>query len=351
MANKKNLAIIGFGGMGRYHSIMVRNSDVVNLLGTFDIDPERMALAREDGVGTYDSIEALLGDPRVDLVTIAIPNDGHKDMVIAALEAGKNVICEKPVALNSAQLEEMIAASKRTGKLFTVHQNRRWDPDKLAVEALFRSGEIGQIVSVESRVHGANGIPGDWRKIKEKGGGMLLDWGVHLIDQAVTINEGIPVESVYARFDHLYGDEVDDGCHVVLRFANGLVYTVEVGTCNYIILPRFYVRGTEGTAVIDDWDCPIRVTAKVKARDKDATPIRAGTGVTKTMAPRPEDTIRTYETPLPASDVHDFYRNVCAAIDGKAEQIVKHDQLRRVMKIMEAAFESGEKNEVIHRVI
>ena len=351
MADKKNLAIIGFGGMGRYHSIMVKNSDVVTLLGTYDIDPERMALAREDGVPTYESLEALLNDPKVDLVTIAIPNDQHKDMTIAALEAGKNVICEKPVALNSGELEEMIAASKRTGKLFTVHQNRRWDPDKLAVEALCRSGEIGRVVSIESRVHGANGIPGDWRKVKAKGGGMVLDWGVHLIDQAIMINRDVPIESVYARLDYLYGGEVDDGCHIVLRFENGLVYTVEVGTCNYVILPRFYVRGTDGTAMIDDWDCPLRVTAKVKARDKDATPIQAGTGVTKTMAPRPEDTIRTYETPLPASDVHDFYRNVCAAIDGREEQLITHDQLRRVMKVMETAFESAEKDEVIKRII
>ena len=100
----------------------------------------------------------MLEDRSVDLVTVAVPNDCHKDIVIRALEAGKNVICEKPVALNSEELEEMIAASDRTGKLFTVHQNRRWDTDMLRIKALYNKGELGQVVSIESRIHGSRGI-------------------------------------------------------------------------------------------------------------------------------------------------------------------------------------------------
>jgi predicted dehydrogenase len=232
-----------------------------------------------------------------------------------------------------------------------VHQNRRWDTVKITVGELIASGSIGKPLTIESRVHGSRGIPGDWRKEKAHGGGMIFDWAVHLIDQAIMIFEGVKVTSVYARVDNITTTEVDDGCHIVIGFENGVFYTVEIGTCNYYTLPRFYVRGTKGTALIRDWDAPLEVTIETNGIEKDAMPIKAQSGVTKTMAPRDGDTTRTYEIAMPESDVHDFYRNFCAAIDGTEEQLVKHDENRRVMKIIEASFESAEKNQVIHRVI
>lgn len=350
MANKKKLAVIGYGGMGGFHARTALRSDVVEAAGIFDIDPARMQKAREDGLNTYESLEAVLADPTVEIVTVATPNDHHKEIAIAALNAGKNVICEKPVAMNSAELEAMIAAAKRNGKLFTVHQNRRWDTDKITVAELVASGSIGQVASIESRVHGSRGIPGDWRKVKAEGGGMVLDWGVHLIDQAIMIFKDVKITSVYARLEYITGCEVDDGCHIVMTFENGAAYTVEVGTSNFIYLPRFYVRGSQGSAIIREWNAPLEVVIKKDAIEKDAVPIRAQSGITKTMAPRDGDTTITYEIAMPTSDVHDFYRNFCRAIDGLEEQIVTHDEMRRVMKVMELAFRSAESGQVIHEV-
>jgi len=352
MGDKKKLVVVGYGGMGGgFHCRHAQTSDVVTLHGIYDIDPAKRAAARENGIFAYETLEDVLTDPAVELITVAVPNDAHKGIVIAALEAGKNVICEKPVAMSSAELEEMIAAANRNGKLFTVHQNRRWDTDKMRIDALYHKGELGKIVSIESRVHGSRGIPGDWRKIKAQGGGMVLDWGVHLLDQAIMILKDVKITSVYARLDYITVPEVDDGCHIVLGFENGVFYTVEVGTSNYINLPRFYMRGEKGTAIIVNWNEPMQVVVKKTANEKDATPIRAESGLTKTMAPRDEDTTYTYEVPMPTSDVHDFYRNVCRAIDGIEPQIVTHDEMRRVMKLMETAFESAEKNQVIHTEI
>ena len=73
----------------------------------------------------------------------------------------------------------------QTGKFLTVHQNRRWDEDFLAVKNLYDHGWMGTPFRIESRVHGSRGIPGDWRQKPERGGGMVLDWGVHLLDQAL----------------------------------------------------------------------------------------------------------------------------------------------------------------------
>ena len=101
------------------------------------------------------------------------------------MKAGKNVISEKPITLSSADLEEMKETSESTGRFLTVHQNRRWDEDYLTVKEILREGKLGELFRLESRVHGSRGIPGDWRQEKEHGGGMVLDWGVHLLDQAL----------------------------------------------------------------------------------------------------------------------------------------------------------------------
>ena len=344
---RKKLAVIGYGGMGGFHCRHALESDVVELAGIYDIDPARNEKARLDGIRPYGSLEEVLSDGEVEIVTVATPNDTHMDIAVRALRAGKAVICEKPVAMSSRQLDEMIKASDETGSLFTVHQNRRWDTDKMRIQDLYGKGELGRIIDIESRVHGSRGIPGDWRKKPEHGGGMILDWGVHLIDQAFCIVGWKRLVSVYCRNDYVTTESVEDGCHIVMEFENGVFYTVEVGTCNFISLPRFYMRGENGSAVIVNWNEPMKVVVKRQFSEKDATPVRAESGLTKTMAPRDGDTTYSYDVPMPFSDVHDFYRNFCRAIDGKEEQIVTHDQMRRVMRTMEAAFESARLGQVV----
>ena len=340
MATKKNLVVIGFGGMGSWHVGHAGKSDCVNLLGIYDIKEERRAAAREAGIYAYESLEEVIADGRVDLCTVAIPNDAHHDTVIRLLEGGKNVICEKPVTLSSQLLSEMIAAAERSGKLFTVHQNRRWDVDFLASRRLRMEGKIGKLLRVESRIHGANGIPSDWRREKAKGGGMILDWGVHLIDQMLKILPGRIVK-VACDCTHVRFSEVDDGFYLTLYFDDGAVGTVEVGTSNYIPLPRFYIKGEHGTAIIDDWRNNMRVVRdRFSGPAKDQKPVETAAGLTKTMAPRTAETVEEWEEERPASDVHDFYRNVCRAIDGAETQLVTHGEVMRVMRVMEAAFES-----------
>ena len=250
---KCNLVVVGYGGMGGgFHVRHALESDVVNLLGIYDILPERREAAREKGIFAYETLADVLADERVDLITVAIPNDSHKDVVVKALNAGKNVICEKPVALSVAELDEMIAAAEKNQKLFTVHQNRRWDVDYLAMKQVANSGEIGELLNIESRIHGSRGIPSDWRGVKKHGGGMLYDWGIHLIDQIMMI---IPetVTAVDCRFDHITNKEVDDGFKLTMTFASGKEAYVEVGTYNFIAMPRFYMRCKDGTALITDW--------------------------------------------------------------------------------------------------
>ena len=110
----KKIAIVGFGGMGSWHarSIMEKVPEI-EVYGAYDIREEALENARKMGLKAYESLDALLADETVELVTVAVPNNFHKSIAIAALRAGKNVVCEKPVTLNAAELEEIMALSDR----------------------------------------------------------------------------------------------------------------------------------------------------------------------------------------------------------------------------------------------
>lgn len=338
---KKKAAVIGYGGMGSWHVQHIQDSDVVELAGIYDIDPAKQAKAVANGIRSYESREALLGDPEIELVTIAIPNDVHEEVGIAALSAGKNVIMEKPVTLSLDSLERLIACANEHGVRFTVHQNRRFDVDYLAMKKIHDSGEIGKIIDIESRIHGSRGIPSDWRGEKAHGGGMLLDWGVHLIDQVLNVM-GWDVKSVRCEFEHTTNDEVDDGFGLWLEFVSGAKAYIETKTYNFIPMPRFYMRGESGTAYLQDWRMEADVVHCKYWHENDVLPVQTAAGLTKTMAPRDEVTVDTYKVERPASDVHDFYRNYVAAIDGKCEQLVTHDEMRTVLKVIMKGFESAE---------
>ena len=338
---KKNITVIGYGGQGGWHATHAQNSDVVSLLGVYDIDEKKQELARSRGIHAYDSFEDAIADPKCDIIVCATPNDVHEDIVVRALLAGKHVVCEKPVALSSESLNNMIAASKKSGRLFTVHQNRRWDVDFLAIKKIIEDGNIGEVIRIESRIHGSRGIPSDWRCHKPYGGGMILDWGVHLIDQMLQL---IPEKIVKVSCDvtNITTDEVDDGMRLNLYFESGKSAYVEVGTYNFIALPRFYMQCKGGTAIIEDWRKQAQVVKCIAWHESDVVPVQTAAGITKTMAPRDEITVKTWEEERPVSDVHDFYRNFVAAIDCKEEQLIKHVESRRVLAVMEACFKSAE---------
>ena len=346
---KFGFAVIGYGGMGSWHTRKVKNEmgEYAELIGIYDIDPARNKVAEENGIHAFASREELLADERIDLVTVATPNDYHKEIVMAALRAGKNVISEKPVTICSADLEEMIACANECGKLFTVHQNRRWDEDYLTMKKLLDDGTLGKVFRIESRVQGSRGIPGDWRNQKQHGGGMVFDWGIHLLDQALMMTLPRKLKTVYAELTNVTNENCDDGFRATLIFDDGLSFYVEVTTSNFISLPLWYMLGENGTSVIDDWDCSGKTVMVSDWENRDAVPIVAGAGITKTMAPRTDDTIKEYPLDVQKADWGEYYKNVFAYLSGEEPIIVTHDQQRRLLKLVEAIFESGKENKVV----
>ncbi|NLP48268.1 MAG: Gfo/Idh/MocA family oxidoreductase [Clostridiales bacterium] len=349
MRSKKTIgaAVIGYGGMGGWHAEKIKETEGLELIGIYDILSERCDLSESKGIRAFCSREELLADERIELVTIATPNDVHKEIAIDALRAGKNVICEKPVAMNSEELEEMIAVAEETGKLFTVHQNRRWDEDYLTAKRIIDENALGRVYNIESRVQGDRGVPGDWRNRKAQGGGMVLDWGVHLLDQVLMIKEKQKLISVYAQLTFITSDEVDDGFRTMLTFDDDTTAYVEVTTSNFIKLPRWYILGENGSALIEDWELNGEIIKVSDWENREAVPVLAGAGLTKTMAPRTDDTIEKYPLPTVKADWGEYYKNIVAALRGEDEALITHDQIRRSTKLMEAIFESAAKNTVV----
>lgn len=341
------IAIIGLGGMGSWHAKRMMDMGNPVLAGIWDIRECRREFARSYNVHVYQSLEDLLSDDSVEAVVIATPNDVHKPLAIQALQAGKNVICEKPVTLSSEDLAEMQAAAEAAGRFLTVHQNRRWDRDFNIVRQVIADGTLGPIHRIESRVHGAHGIPGDWRQDPAQGGGMVYDWGVHLLDQATMMFPEVKITSVYATLDNVTNTLADDGFTVDLTFENGVHYIINVGTSNFISLPRFMVLGQDGTMQLDNWGNEGKIVCAHGKDEKDVQPVITAAGLTKTMAPRREDTIQTLPIPDLWPDIGDYYRNIIDCLEGRATPIVTPPQMRRVMRLMEAVFRSARTGQVV----
>ncbi len=350
------IGIIGFGGMASHHfsNLTQNHYERAVVKGVYDINPERMEYAKKHGLIAYPSKEALLSDDEIDIVLVATTNEAHKPLAIEAMAAGKNVITEKPTTLSSQEILDVMEAAKKYNKIYTIDQNRRTNKDFVLMRRKVEEGLIGDPYVIESRVEGSRGMPTGWRTIKELGGGMMLDWGVHLIDQLMYMIDE-KVVNVFCKMYRIQYSEVEDNFRLIMTFQSGLTAQIEVSTNNYITHPRWYVLGEKGTLQIDDWDCNGKIVRCIDKEDKwEEEIVYTKAGPTKTMAPRNENSTETIELSEPM-DVTDnltvVYDQMIDAIEGKAELTIKPEQALRVMKVMEAAFLSDETGKAIETEI
>lgn len=343
-----NLGFIGYGGMADWHFYNSPQAAGLHPVAAYDIDASRLQVAREradelgiDDFRTYGSLGELLADERLDAVLVATPNDTHKDLCLAAIAAGQNVICEKPVMMNTAELDEVLAAAEAAGVMFTVHHNRRWDADFRIAREVFQTGAIGKVFLVDTKLHGARGVMHGWRGLPERGGGIILDWVSHIGDQLLDMHPG-PLASVFCQARSVINERVEDFVELVVTWEDGLIARVEVGTfCLPGIFRSWHMCGDGGALRVElnpatGW---VGAIHKVHEFDRTWDPhiINDYTGPTRTFAPLPSDLL-----PLPevAPRWGEFYENVEEAIHGRAALIVTPAQLRRGMALMDACFAS-----------
>lgn len=217
---KMKLGIVGFGFMGHCDADMMATFDEIDLVAVADTNPEQLKDAPE-GVETYGSIDEMLEKADINVVMVSTPNPSHPEMVKKAAAAKKHVICEKPAAMSVAEFDEMVAACKENGVLFTVHQQRRWDTDYRIMKEVYDQNLVGDMYVIKSQLYGFNGNMHDWHVYPEMGGGMLYDWGVHLIDQMLDMVKS-DIVSLYADVQNVINENVDDYFNIIMKFANGV---------------------------------------------------------------------------------------------------------------------------------
>jgi predicted dehydrogenase len=248
------VGIIGYGLAGAvFHAPLVAATDGLEVAAIVTANPQRQERARRDHPGARigDSPEAAYD---ADLVVVATPNDTHAALARAALERGAAVVVDKPLALSAPEARELVEFGR--GRL-TVFQNRRWDSDQLTLRRLLEDGELGQVLRYESRFERwrpeAKAEP-VWRETRSaaEGGGVLLDLGSHLIDEALRLLG--PAQSVYAEIDARRGGPADDDAFVAIRHASGGYSHLRTSAVTAAPGPRLRVLGTEAAFVVDGLD-------------------------------------------------------------------------------------------------
>ena len=342
------IAIIGHGFMGHEHEKMLLDFPGIKLIGFADIDPKQLEDVTE-GLKRYGSNEELIADPEVDVVLITANNRFHKDLVIQAANAKKDIICEKPIAMSLEELDEMEAAVKANGVKFTVHHQRRFDPDFRTAKAVYDSGTLGDIFCVKSMLYGFNGNMHDWHIFKSESGGMLYDWGVHLLDQFCWMFPGAKLKSIYADIRNVINKEVDDYFQIMMRFDNGVTATLELGT--YFLSDKmhdkwferhWFIGGNKGSAYVDGFfpEGKIVRTAGLLQNVGGKRTMTAA-GPTRSFGPPPEGKILTEELPKVDTNHRNYFENYVKAWHGEEEFLVKIPETRRVLRLMDAVRESG----------
>jgi len=218
-------------------------------------NPERVAEARSRHPDTsiVPSPDALLGDAgEHDLAVIGSPNRTHLPLALAAMEAGLNVVVDKPLAVTSDDGRRLAAAAASSGVVASVFHNRRWDGDFLTLRRLAQDGELGELLRLESRFERwrPEVDRSKWREggTPEDAGGVLFDLGPHVIDQALELLG--PARSVYAEVRTLRpGAEVDDDFFVAVEHESGALSHLWGSMMAAQLGPRLRALGTSAAYV------------------------------------------------------------------------------------------------------
>ncbi|KQV56843.1 MULTISPECIES: oxidoreductase [unclassified Caulobacter] len=212
------VALVGYGYVGKtFHAPLIVATPGLTLRAVVSSDPAKVAADLPDARVAPDLAEAL-ADPAIDLVVIATPNALHAPQAIAALNAGKHVVVDKPFALSAAEARTMAETARAAGKLLTVFHNRRWDSDFLTVKRLIADGTLGEVVQFESHFDRFRPVVRDrWRERAGPGAGAWMDLGPHLLDQALVLF-GEPLAVTADIGVQRPGAGADDYFHVVLRY-------------------------------------------------------------------------------------------------------------------------------------
>ncbi len=255
-------AVVGLG-MGKQHIKAYGAAAGVEVVALCDPDTDRLAAARDEfGIDTtFTDADELFASGAADLASIATPNRFHAPLTIAAFDAGLHVLCEKPMAMNANEAQQMVDAAQNAGRKLGIHFNHRMNPATQWIGRFAHAGDLGEVYFARTFWHRRRGIPAraSFLNMANSGGGGMIDLGVHMLDQALFVMGYPDVASVtaqtFTKFDRKdvpdITMDVDDFAIALIRLANGAVLELEISWASHHDHPEelgFQVYGTEGGA-------------------------------------------------------------------------------------------------------
>lgn len=338
------VGIIGFGMGGRvFHGPLTSSVEGLEFTAVLERSTDKAA-ARYSGVTTYRSLEAVMADASLGLFVVTSPSGTHFEVARQLLEAGKNVVVDKPMSVTSAQIAELIRLAADKKVLLAPFHNRRWDSDFLTIQKLLHEDSLGKLVSFESRFdRWRPHKPTDrlWKEDAALGGGVLLDLGTHIADQALALF-GKP-ESIAAdvRCEREWAT-ASDAFTLRLRYPDGLA--VILGS-NSLSLPpgrRFHLRGTKGNYWKYGLD-PQEAALNQITRIADGSWGREPQSQWGVLHVDVDGGTITHPVEPETGDYRLYYAGIRDALLGKAPIPVAPVDAWRVARLLEWAVESSEK--------
>ena len=328
------VGVIGYGGafnMGRQHLEQMKLAGM-SPVAVAEVDSSRLEVAKTDfpGIETYASVKEMLKKSRINLVVLITPHNTHAPLAMECLKAGRHVVCEKPLAITTVEVDAMIKAAKKSGVMLSTYHNRHWDGRILqAVEIIKKQKQIGEVARIECHM-GGYGKPGDWwRSNRRISGGILYDWGVHLLEYSLQLIEAPVVEvSGYAHTGLWSGqtkwknDTIEDEGFLTVRFKGGQWLTLSITQMDSKGKEGWVeITGTRGTLLMDGGHSKL---------------YKQGDGkVVITQMPNPKD------------EGYRYYENVRDHLVKRAPLIITAEWSRRPIHILDLAVQSAQKGRTL----
>jgi predicted dehydrogenase len=334
--------IIGMGKMGEFHAGWIKPENQLELVAVCEKNPGRVEELRDKyDVRFYTDIDKFLAEESLDLAVIVTTHESHEELTVKALNAGLDVIVEKPMSMSYESTLRMIEAAEKNDRHLFVHQSSRWDREYVLLRDVIRSGKLGKILCIQSKVTlcdegwpqwGIEGAANPWRIKAEYGGGMLFDWGPHLVDEMLLLMGRNPIGVYGVLQSAVWSNEVDDYFFALLRFDDDTVCQIECSNNARLPAPRWYVIGTKGTFMVHGRKEPIWGQVEMYYEDE----------VGEEFHERLE-LVGVCESGIEGG----FYRDLVPYLNGEKETFVSMYEASRVVKILELIKKSSEENRFI----
>ena len=335
------MGIIGMGKMARAHADWISDNREMSLAAICEKNVSRHVQIKEQyKVPVYADVDEFLKLKDMDMVVIVTTNEVHEELTIKALNSGRDVIVEKPMSVSYESTQKMIKAAEKNKKQIFVHQSSRWDRDFLLIQDVVKSGLIGEILVLKTKVMycdegwpswGIDGMANPWRIKAQFYGGLLLDWGPHLVDQTLQIMGKDPVSVFGILQSAVWTKEVDDHFQAILNYENNVYCDLECSNNSRITLPRWHIIGTKGTLEVKGKNEPFWDDIEINYIKKDG----------KNEIQRIK-LVGVKESGLEGG----FYQDLIPYMKGKKKSFVTMYEASNVVRILDLIKQSNDKGKV-----